>query len=169
MSGGELTLVHGVPGEADFPVDITVTGRYFGFSQTFEGVTFGTVAPVEVPFDRYTVAIRAAGADPESKPVLKTRTWVGFRDKAVVAHLDGDGSPMVSKFDNTTVLHHCNQLLKYFGSGDDMQVDCVLFNQLFGYKDATSKSIGNWCVCDDKPKLRNSAAAFSVMGALGGM
>lgn len=104
VGGGELTLVHGVPGEADFPVDITVKGRYFGFEQTFEGVTFGTVAPVAVPFDRYTVAIRAAGADKNSPPVLKTRTWVGFRDKAVVAHLDGEGSPMISKFNNTTVL-----------------------------------------------------------------
>ncbi len=104
VGGGELTLVHGIPGEGDFPVDITVTGRFFGFSQTFEGVTFGTVAEIAVPFDRYSVAIRAAGADPASRPVLKTRTWVGFRDKAVVAHLDGEGSPMISKFANTTVL-----------------------------------------------------------------
>lgn len=99
---GELTLVHGVPGEADFPVDITVTGRFFGWEQTYAGVTFGTVAPIDVPFDRYKVEVRVAGADPASKPVLKTRTWVGFRDKAVVAHLDADGNPKISKFNNST-------------------------------------------------------------------
>jgi len=104
LRGGELTLVHGVPGEAGFPVDITVTGKYFGWQQTFAGVEFGAVAAVDVPFDKYKVEVRVAGSDPASPAVLKAGTWVGFRDKAVVAHLDGDGNPTISKFNNSTFL-----------------------------------------------------------------
>ena len=42
--------------------------------------------------------------------------------------------------DNTTTEHHVHQLFEYFGGGpgdeDGLQVDCVVFNQLFGYPDA---------------------------------
>lgn len=58
--------------------------------------------------------------------------------------------------DNTTIEHHAFQLLKYFGSGDDLQVDCVLFNQMYGYKDSTSCSVGGYCGSDSKPKMTST-------------
>lgn len=51
--------------------------------------------------------------------------------------------------DNTTVPHHCHQLLEYFG-GD--QVDCVLFDQIYGYPDKDSVEMGNWKDADSKPR-----------------
>ena len=38
--------------------------------------------------------------------------------------------------DNTSTKHHVHQLFQYFGQGDDLQVDCVIFNQFFNYTDA---------------------------------
>lgn len=54
-------------------------------------------------------------------------------------------------YDNSTTPNHCHQLLKYFGSGDDMQVDCVIFNQFFGYSDATAAASGLRSKTDDSP------------------
>jgi len=59
--------------------------------------------------------------------------------------------------DNSTAPNHAYQLLKYFGSGDDIQVDCVLFNQLYGYKDATSKANGVRTRRDGKDKVVGSS------------
>lgn len=98
---GELTLVHGVP---DLLVDITVKGKFFGFKTVVEDVPFETVAALVLGFDKYKVQIRAAGADPKSDPILQRSVWIGIRDKAVVAHLDADGAPTMSKFNNTTFL-----------------------------------------------------------------
>lgn len=44
--------------------------------------------------------------------------------------------------DNTSFAHHVNQLLFYFGSGQDMQVDCIIFNQFNLYQDKTSQAVG---------------------------
>ena len=97
----ELTLVHGVPGGAGFPVDITLSRRD-GFKQVFRGVTFGTVAgPLRVDPGTYRVAIRPAGAPQSSKPVLSK--WVGIcwgKSKSVVAHLSATGTPRMSVYMN---------------------------------------------------------------------
>lgn len=46
--------------------------------------------------------------------------------------------------DNTTSKHHVHQLYQYFGQADDLQVDCVIFNQLMLYPDKTSVDNGMW-------------------------
>ena len=71
--------------------------------------------------------------------------------------------------DNTTVEHHANQLLKFFGSGDDLQVDCVVFNQLYGYTDKTSGEAGCHTGPDHQTKEKTTMKAFfKTMGALHG-
>jgi hypothetical protein len=70
--------------------------------------------------------------------------------------------------DNTTTPHHAHQLLKYFGSGDDLQVDCIIFNQLFFYSDETSCSIGMLENAHSKPKLFSNGFVFKDMGKLMG-
>jgi hypothetical protein len=65
--------------------------------------------------------------------------------------------------DNTTTPHHVHQLLHYFGSGDDLQVDCVLFNQLFGYTDETSGSCGFWQNPEDKAELKGEMFPLTKM------
>ena len=44
--------------------------------------------------------------------------------------------------DNTTVPYHVYQLLKFFGSGDDLQVDCILHDQLYMYADKHANDCG---------------------------
>jgi len=97
----DLTLVHGIPGDNDFPVDISVY-RLVGDNKRFEGVTFGTVAPLEdLKPGIYWVGIRPAGAPRFSKPVLSH--WFGLfagQSKSVVAHLTEDGQPKLSILKN---------------------------------------------------------------------
>lgn len=98
---GKLTLVHGVPGDAGFPVDISVYQLFRG-SQVFEDVTFGTVAgPLDLKAGIYWVGIRPANAPRYSKPVLST--WLTVRpgsNQSVVAHLTEKGAPKISTFRN---------------------------------------------------------------------
>ena len=70
--------------------------------------------------------------------------------------------------DNSTTDHHVHQLLKYFGSGDNLQVDCILFNQLYGYSDKTSGESG----CHQSPEAKvgdnGFKHVFKALTALGG-
>jgi hypothetical protein len=68
--------------------------------------------------------------------------------------------------DNTTTPHHVHQLLHYFGSGDDMQVDCVLFNQLFGYTDENSGACGMWQHPEVEPVLKGEMYPLTTLGPL---
>ena len=97
----QLTLVHGIDGDQGFPVDISVYRLFVG-SQRFNGVTYGTVAgPLEQQAGIYRVAVRAAGADPYSEPILKRWIWLGpGANKSVVAHLSADGTPTLSVYRN---------------------------------------------------------------------
>ena len=73
--------------------------------------------------------------------------------------------------DNTTVPHHAYQLLDYFGGGDDMQVDCIVFNQFMGYDDKTSGESGacQW-IDDHTPKENVTTGEFmKSMGVLQNM
>ena len=63
--------------------------------------------------------------------------------------------------DNTTTPHHVHQVLKYFGKGNDMQVDCILFNQLYIYKDCKSGAAGIWQHPDQEPKLVGNLYPFT--------
>jgi hypothetical protein len=98
---GKVTLVHGIPGEAGFPVDISVYQLARG-SQVFEDVTFGTVAgPLDLKAGIYWVGIRPANAPRYSKPVLSKWIYVGKgSNQSVVAHLSESGSPRISTFRN---------------------------------------------------------------------
>jgi hypothetical protein len=97
----ELTLVHGIPGDGGFPVDITLY-RLFEGSQRFTGVTFGTVAgPLDVKPGIYRVAIRPAGAPPSSPPALSRWMWLrAGSNTSVVAHLSATGAPELTEFRN---------------------------------------------------------------------
>ena len=61
--------------------------------------------------------------------------------------------------DNTTTEHHVHQLFEYFGGGpgdeDGLQVDCVVFNQLFGYPDAF------WTDPDAEPTMYSNKEFFT--------
>ena len=63
--------------------------------------------------------------------------------------------------DNTTTPNHVHQLFKYFGSGDQMQVDCIVFNQLYIYKDCKSGEAGIWQHPDQEPKLVGNLYPFT--------
>jgi hypothetical protein len=67
--------------------------------------------------------------------------------------------------DNTSTEHHVHQLLHYFGSGADLQVDCVLFDQAYIHGDAVegvwrdptgAKWLTNTDVFTVLPKLENA-------------
>lgn len=98
----DVFVVHGIPG-ADLgaapalPVDIAVDGEC-----TLEDVEFGEIAgPVELDPGRYEVGISLAGA---AEPCGGTLAVVGdvavalTETAAVVAHLDVNGAPRVTKF-----------------------------------------------------------------------
>jgi hypothetical protein len=63
--------------------------------------------------------------------------------------------------DNTTVPNHCYQLLMYFGEGDNLQVDCVIFNQLFGYKDENNVIVDGNVKCEHADTTAGSTVSFS--------
>jgi hypothetical protein len=72
--------------------------------------------------------------------------------------------------DNTTVPHHTYQLLDYFGDGANMQVDCVVFNQIMSYDDKNSGEAGScqW-IKGHEPRENVTAREFmKLMGKLGG-
>ena len=95
---GNVTVVHGVPGESDFPVDIYVNGDL-----TLEGFTFTQVAgPLELPAGDYDIEVYAAGADASAEdPALSsTVTLPGGADATILANLDADGAPGLSVFVN---------------------------------------------------------------------
>ncbi len=103
-----LALVHGIPGEAGFPVDLYVVNNLRRF--TFDDVTFGTGATLEALTGRRTqpgfvfVGVLPADALENGrldKPILKTSFWLGAgQSRSVVAHLTADGQPKLSTFVN---------------------------------------------------------------------
>ena len=103
-----LALVHGIPGEAGFPVDLYVVNNFRRY--TFDNVTFNTAATLETLTGRKTqpgyvfVGILPADALENGridKPILKTSFWLGWgQSRSVVAHLDAAGAPKLSTFVN---------------------------------------------------------------------
>jgi hypothetical protein len=59
-----------------------------------------------------------------------------------------------------------HQLLHFFGSGDDLQVDCVLFNQLYGNTDEHSGECGFWQGPEDKPELKGEMYPLTTLAEL---
>lgn len=89
----DLYVVHGVPGEGDFPVDIYANGAIV---EALAGVTFGTVteAPLELPAGDYTIDIVAADAEApaEGEGLLTLDATLAAGDSVTaVAHLTAAG------------------------------------------------------------------------------
>jgi hypothetical protein len=89
-----VTIVHGLP---RFTADIYVDGELFLSGFRPEQAT----DPVELAVGTYHVEIREVGAPADSSPVLEADLSVpGDKDLSVIAHLDENGEPTVSVFEN---------------------------------------------------------------------
>jgi Domain of unknown function (DUF4397) len=89
-----VTIVHGLP---QFTADIYVNGDLLLSGFQPEEAT----DPMELPAGTYDVQIRDAGAPENSEPALQADLEVpGGKNLSVIAHLDENGSPTVSVFEN---------------------------------------------------------------------
>ena len=92
----DVTVVHGIPGAT---VDVWVDGEPF-----LEGFEPSTVTdPQPLPEGTYSIAVYAAGSDPESDdPVIAEDDYEvpGGANVSLVAHLTEDGTPALSAFAN---------------------------------------------------------------------
>lgn len=99
---GTVTVLHGIPGDAGFPVDIYVNGDYS--APFIEGLAFGQFAgPVELPAADYSIEIYPSGADPTSTdPALGPLavTLPAGANATIEAHLDTNGAPTATVFVN---------------------------------------------------------------------
>jgi hypothetical protein len=95
---GFVTVVHGIPGDGGFPVDVYVNGDL-----TLESFTFETVTDaLELPAADYDIEIFVAGSDPAtSDPALAdTVTLPAGASASIIAHLTETGDPTLSVFVN---------------------------------------------------------------------
>jgi hypothetical protein len=101
-SDGTVTVLHGIPGDSGFPVDIYVNGDYS--APFIPGLTFTEFAgPVVLPAADYSIEIYGAGADPSSTdPALGPLvvTLPAGANATIEAHLDADGAATASVFVN---------------------------------------------------------------------
>ena len=91
-------VVHGIPGEDGFPVDISVNGAC-----AIEDFTFGNIAGPVPLVGTFDIAIYAgAGGSCAGAPALGpvTLTFEAAKSYSVVAHLDAIGGPTASVFEN---------------------------------------------------------------------
>ena len=91
----KLSVLHGVP---DLTVDVWVNGE-----RTLDDFQPGKLAgPLDLPAGTYTVAITAAAASDDSDPALGPLdlTLAAGKNYTAVAHLDVDGKPTATLFDN---------------------------------------------------------------------
>ncbi|MDH5616671.1 MAG: DUF4397 domain-containing protein, partial [Acidimicrobiia bacterium] len=99
---GTVTVLHGIPGDGGFPVDIYVNGDYS--APFIPGLTFSEFAgPVTLPAADYSIEIYAVGADPTSTdPALGPLavTLPAGANATIEAHLDESGSATASVFVN---------------------------------------------------------------------
>jgi len=99
---GTVTVLHGIPGDAGFPVDIYVNSDYS--APFIEALAFGQFAgPVELPAADYSIEIYPSGADPTSTdPALGPLavTLPAGANATIEAHLDTNGAPTATVFVN---------------------------------------------------------------------
>ena len=91
----KLSVLHGVP---DLTVDVWVNGE-----RTLDDFQPGKLAgPLDLPAGTYTVAITAADASDASDPAIGPvdLTLAAGKNYTAVAHLDVDGKPTATLFDN---------------------------------------------------------------------
>ncbi|SPE31059.1 conserved exported hypothetical protein [Acidobacteriia bacterium SbA2] len=101
-------VVHGIPGhdvsenlDPALPVDVQVNGSIC----LLQGFKFGDIAgPLTIPAGNYNFTISLANTvDPCSNPALLTADGVALAEgenASVVAYLNAEGAPGVTKFDN---------------------------------------------------------------------
>jgi hypothetical protein len=89
-----VTIMHGLPG---LTADIYVNGKL-----TLDGFKPLSTTPVlQLPGGAYSIAIRNVGQSASEKPLLTADvTLEAGVDYTAIAHLDADGTPMVSLFKN---------------------------------------------------------------------
>jgi hypothetical protein len=99
---GTVTVLHGIPGDGGFPVDIYVNGDYS--APFIPGLTFSEFAgPVTLAAADYSIEIYAAGVDPASTdPALGPLpvTLPAGANATIEAHLDEAGAATASVFVN---------------------------------------------------------------------
>ncbi len=99
---GTVTVLHGIPGDGGFPVDIYVNGDYS--APFIPGLEFTEFAgPVTLAAADYSIEIYAAGADPASTdPALGPLpvTLPAGANATIEAHLDEAGAATASVFVN---------------------------------------------------------------------
>ncbi|WP_309615752.1 DUF4397 domain-containing protein [Salinibacterium sp.] len=94
-ANADLSVLHGVP---DLPVDVYVNGKL-----TLNDFKPGDLAgPLDLPAGKYTVAITAADAVDDKKPVIGPidLTLAANTSYTAVAHLKADGTPTATLFTN---------------------------------------------------------------------
>jgi hypothetical protein len=93
-STASVTIMHGLPG---LTADIYVNGKL-----TLDGFKPLSSTPMlQLPGGAYTLAIRNVGQSATEKPLLTARVNLEAGvNYTAIAHLDGDGTPMVSLFRN---------------------------------------------------------------------
>lgn len=89
-----VTVVHGIPG---LPVDVYVNDQ-----RTLTNFQPGTVTdPLHLAPGTYRLAVRPAGADPASQPVLAASATLNTGDNvSIAAHLTQAGDPTLTIFPN---------------------------------------------------------------------
>jgi len=99
---GTVSVLHGIPGDGGFPVDIYVNGDYS--APFIPGLTFGNFAgPVTLAAADYSIEIYGAGADPASTdPALGPLvvTLPAGANATIEAHLDEAGDATATVFVN---------------------------------------------------------------------
>jgi hypothetical protein len=91
---GTVTVLHGVPG---LTVDVYANGKVLipGFAPGSQS------PPTALPAGEYAIAIRPAGAAPDSAPAISSTVTVPAGVNAsAIAHLDAAGTPKLSVFVN---------------------------------------------------------------------
>jgi hypothetical protein len=98
-SGAKIYVIHGIPGSAGFPVDVSVNGAC-----ALPNFTFGQrVGPLSLPAGDYTIAVHApadgaCGGAAAIGPV--TLSFANGDNKTIIAHLSEAGAPTASVFMN---------------------------------------------------------------------
>lgn len=99
---GTVSVLHGIPGDGGFPVDIYVNGDYS--APFIPGLKFTEFAgPVALPAADYSIEIYGAGVDPATTdPALGplSVTLPAGANATIEAHLDASGAPTATVFVN---------------------------------------------------------------------
>jgi Domain of unknown function (DUF4397) len=94
QTSSSVTIVHGLP---RFTADVYVNGELLlsGFRAE------STTDPLTLEEGEYDIAIRNVGSEPDSEPALQDVITLGAGlNVSIVAHLDQEGSPALTVFDN---------------------------------------------------------------------